>query len=683
MQLKKSRLLWMFVLFNFLNLLFSGVVFGQAPVSKDLRVEKEITEWFDKELISAYSNRIFRSKGLTSEEFISILNKVIRLESLTKILNLDFLKVILNGTMLNLKVLAESDLRDTQVEPKQSITEAKKPSSSSTGSSKRANRDTSPSFVEVNGIKLEPESLILELGQVETIKVVISPQNATNKNVTWLSDNPRVTKVDTTGRVVALAPGYATISATTEDGSYSASCLIQVIESIVEPFDPTEEALSAVNNASDAKALKAIIAEQGQFLNLSLEEYNRLDDKLKLLVCSDLIDNRPKEGYNLAELPFFFRELVKTSQTVQDSLTIVNNAQEILELQGLSWLEMILGNLKKIKMCSIYRGENIRDLSEDLEQLGKWYSLLDTSYQQSVLQKIIEKRPFEGYTSLTGVRNELTLVLEEITPEQLVVYSYEEMLTALSLYQVKTISLAADFTTYVTIAIKRPVTIIGNNHTISFAHDLVGWQGNFILHVCRAAEAVEIKDINLTRGDGALLVDGAKVILTGEVNVSGNEFGGIKLEDRWAESQLALIMVDANLINNTEAYGFPTIWGATGQISGYQLTQIIKNNLTHYYIDKNNSLSPVSFIKAKAESDLIVAIDNEAKTIVVISGTTAGALRRAVESTDGSKQHYWVKDSSGSRYLAEYHNVGNGSLLLIVAENGDEVHYTITVVSSN
>jgi hypothetical protein len=71
------------------------------------------------------------------------------------------------------------------------------------------------------------------------------------------------------------------------------------------------------------------------------------------------------------------------------------------------------------------------------------------------------------------------------------------------------------------------VTINGNNKTITFTGDETGWQGNYVLHVYNTT-GVTIKDIKLTGGDAALLVNGSEVTLTGAIDVSGNEFGGIE-----------------------------------------------------------------------------------------------------------------------------------------------------------
>ncbi len=67
----------------------------------------------------------------------------------------------------------------------------------------------------------------------------IEPEMATNTNVQWTSDTPEVAAVDAFGRVTAVSPGVAEITATAEDGGYTASVKVYV-PSVSESFDNRE-----------------------------------------------------------------------------------------------------------------------------------------------------------------------------------------------------------------------------------------------------------------------------------------------------------------------------------------------------------------------------------------------------------------------------------------------------------
>ena len=81
----------------------------------------------------------------------------------------------------------------------------------------------------VSSITLNNSSIELDKGNAATLSATIAPSNATIKNIVWTSSNPQIATVDQSGKVTALTPGIATITAMANDGSnVSASCKVVV-----------------------------------------------------------------------------------------------------------------------------------------------------------------------------------------------------------------------------------------------------------------------------------------------------------------------------------------------------------------------------------------------------------------------------------------------------------------------
>ena len=79
------------------------------------------------------------------------------------------------------------------------------------------------------GITLNSDDFSLYVGKGKTLSAIITPDDATNKNVTWSSSNSTVASVNTSGYVTAKKIGTATITAKTKDGSnLTASCTVTV-----------------------------------------------------------------------------------------------------------------------------------------------------------------------------------------------------------------------------------------------------------------------------------------------------------------------------------------------------------------------------------------------------------------------------------------------------------------------
>lgn len=91
-------------------------------------------------------------------------------------------------------------------------------------------KPTEPEVVKVSGITLNPDiSLEIKEGSSYTIKATVSPSNATNRSVKWVSSSPDVATVDDSGNVTALKAGSTMITCTAVDGSgVSASCSVTV-----------------------------------------------------------------------------------------------------------------------------------------------------------------------------------------------------------------------------------------------------------------------------------------------------------------------------------------------------------------------------------------------------------------------------------------------------------------------
>lgn len=84
------------------------------------------------------------------------------------------------------------------------------------------------SVVHVSGVTLNKASSSLIVGKSDTLTATISPSNATNPAVTWSSSNTTVATVGSTGIISAVAAGTATITVTTQDLSFTATCAVTV-----------------------------------------------------------------------------------------------------------------------------------------------------------------------------------------------------------------------------------------------------------------------------------------------------------------------------------------------------------------------------------------------------------------------------------------------------------------------
>ncbi|WP_070114419.1 Ig-like domain-containing protein [Synergistes jonesii] len=86
----------------------------------------------------------------------------------------------------------------------------------------------SPANVPVSGINIENSKLTLRPNESIAIVVNVLPDNATNKAVTWKSADENIATVDANGNVTAVAQGQTVVSAVTDEGGFTAECIVSV-----------------------------------------------------------------------------------------------------------------------------------------------------------------------------------------------------------------------------------------------------------------------------------------------------------------------------------------------------------------------------------------------------------------------------------------------------------------------
>lgn len=87
----------------------------------------------------------------------------------------------------------------------------------------------------LKGISLDASEIQLQVGKSRMLSVIYHPEYAANKTVSWASSAPSIAKVTDEGTVFALQEGTATITATSEEGGFTASCNV-IVSQAEGPF---------------------------------------------------------------------------------------------------------------------------------------------------------------------------------------------------------------------------------------------------------------------------------------------------------------------------------------------------------------------------------------------------------------------------------------------------------------
>ena len=115
-----------------------------------------------------------------------------------------------------------------------------------------------PGTVRAVGVKISSPTLILWSGETKTLTATVAPTKAENQSVTWSSDNESIATVSAVGEVTGVGGGSATITVTTEDGGFTALCLVTVN---IRLIPVTQIGLTAENAARFDEYIDELLAE--------------------------------------------------------------------------------------------------------------------------------------------------------------------------------------------------------------------------------------------------------------------------------------------------------------------------------------------------------------------------------------------------------------------------------------
>lgn len=188
-------------------------------------------------------------------------------------------------------------------------------------------------IVHVSGVALDKTTIgPMTIGYYETLKATVSPADADNKAVAWSTDNASVAVVDQNGKVTSVGAGEATITATTADGGFKASCKVSVSAPVPEavtdpvvpdqPTKPVDVSNTEVTITVPAETIQAIPALEGAQLavksvnNSSSDEDQAVTQKAVQEVKESIADSAGVADADVLEILDFVFVDPKTGEEV-------------------------------------------------------------------------------------------------------------------------------------------------------------------------------------------------------------------------------------------------------------------------------------------------------------------------------------------------------------------------------
>lgn len=123
-------------------------------------------------------------------------------------------------------------------------------------------------IIPVKGITVDNWNIALTVGQTRQMIASVIPSNATNQIIYWYSDYPNIATVNETGLITAINPGYAKITATTDDGGFKYDVHVNISEKVVEP-NPEPEQPPTLNPGNSITVDSSYTIKHAEMLEIS------------------------------------------------------------------------------------------------------------------------------------------------------------------------------------------------------------------------------------------------------------------------------------------------------------------------------------------------------------------------------------------------------------------------------
>ncbi len=166
----------------------------------------------------------------------------------------------------------------------------------------RITEGEAPSNIPVASITLNDTTLSLDIGETAQLTAEVLPDTATDKSITWASDDQAVATVDGNGLVTAVAPGTASITVTANDGSgISAICGVRVndpeavfTDGLVTDLSQLKDGAKVViYNDSAAKAISTSVLQNYYLspVDVTIQDDKAVDPAAEAVWTLGIIEN--------------------------------------------------------------------------------------------------------------------------------------------------------------------------------------------------------------------------------------------------------------------------------------------------------------------------------------------------------------------------------------------------------
>lgn len=252
----------------------------------------------------------------------------------------------------------------------------------------RYNNEVLPSYIPAESIALENTKVTLAVGEKQQLHAMVLPENATEKDLYWISDNNDVVTVSSAGEVTALKEGTATIKVCSVSDDIEVQCKILVTPSTVNQGFSLSEGWNWISHCLSTPVSLDWLSSAERVVSQTEENYN--DPQLGLV--GDIESLLPGQAYKV-------KTDAALNQTVSGKLHDLSKAPIEME-RGWNWVSYPFYQPLLLENAILGVEEDDRIISQQdgfAEYVdGEWFGTLSVlSPASGYLYKSSSKKAFE------------------------------------------------------------------------------------------------------------------------------------------------------------------------------------------------------------------------------------------------------------------------------------------------
>lgn len=216
-------------------------------------------------------------------------------------------------------------------------------------------------FTHIEKLILDKEKVEMLAGETSALKATILPENSSNKNLSYKSQNTGIANVDENGLITGVSQGKTVITVTSEDGSKTAECTVTIHPRAIYVKEIPVQKYTGKAIKPELKVYdSSILLEQGTDYTVAYKNNTKAADKNDAKAPSAIIKMVKKGNYAGSQTVTFAIEPISLEEdnpeVTLDAMSVQATGKKLTPVPNVFWNGKKLKNKTDYTVNYVYAG---------------------------------------------------------------------------------------------------------------------------------------------------------------------------------------------------------------------------------------------------------------------------------------------------------------------------------------